>query len=179
MVGGANYHQSQFNLATQGERQPGSSFKPFVLATALKEGIAPSSVFTSSKQVTINADGRLWQVNNYEGEALGPIDLTKAIAYSDNSVFSQLTALVGPRNVARHGASARHPDEAAGATSRSASAPSRRRRSRWRARTPPSRDGGARIDGSIFGNVPRAVRVPDRREGRLHRAERVPSTSRC
>ena len=68
MVGGENYHQSQFNLATQGERQPGSSFKPFVLATALKEDIAPSSVLTSSKPVTINADGRLWQVNNYEGE---------------------------------------------------------------------------------------------------------------
>ena len=37
MVGGRNYHQSQFNLATQGERQPGSSFKPFVLAAALQE----------------------------------------------------------------------------------------------------------------------------------------------
>ncbi len=41
MIGGANYHQSQFNLATQGERQPGSAFKPFVFATALKEGISP------------------------------------------------------------------------------------------------------------------------------------------
>ena len=100
MVGGANYHKNQFNLATQGERQPGSSFKPFVLATALKENIAPSSILTSSKQVTINADGRLWEVNNYEGEALGPINLSQAIAYSDNSVFSQLTAIVGPRNVA-------------------------------------------------------------------------------
>src|SRR5439155_15179307 len=62
MVGGANYHRNQFNLATQGERQPGSSFKPFVLATALKLGIAPSTTFVS-KPVTINADGRLWQVN--------------------------------------------------------------------------------------------------------------------
>ena len=101
MVGGANYHKNQFNLATQGERQPGSSFKPFVLATALKEDISPSSILTSSKQVTINADGRVWTVNNYEGEALGPVDLAKAIAYSDNSVFSQLTAIVGPRNVAQ------------------------------------------------------------------------------
>ena len=47
MVGGANYHKSQFNLATQGERQPGSSFKPFVLATALKENISPQSILTS------------------------------------------------------------------------------------------------------------------------------------
>ena len=44
MVGGPNYHKSQFNLATQGQRQPGSSFKPFVLAAALEQHIAPSSV---------------------------------------------------------------------------------------------------------------------------------------
>ncbi len=156
MVGGENYHKSQFNLATQGERQPGSSFKPFVLATALKEGIAPSSILTSSKQVTINADGRLWQVDNYEGEALGPINLNQAIAYSDNSVFSQLTALVGPRNVrdtARAlgittplqgyfaiglGAEPATPLEMARAYQSIA-------------------DGGDRIDGSIFGNEPRVV----------------------
>src|SRR5207253_70542 len=88
----------QFNLATQGERQPGSSFKPFVLATALRDNIAPSSTLVS-EPVTINADGRLWKVENYEGEYLGRISLSQAIAYSDNSVFSQLTALVGPRNV--------------------------------------------------------------------------------
>ena len=41
MIGGANYHKSQFNLAVQGERQPGSSFKPFVLATALVAGDLP------------------------------------------------------------------------------------------------------------------------------------------
>src|SRR5205814_9551455 len=92
-------HQSQFNLATQGERQPGSSFKPFVLATALKAGIAPSTTLVSHP-VTIDAGGRLWRVENYEGEYLGPIDLTQAIAYSDNSVFAQLTSIVGPGNVA-------------------------------------------------------------------------------
>ena len=156
MVGGENYHKSQFNLATQGERQPGSSFKPFVLAAALRAGIAPSSTLTSSKQVTINADGRLWEVNNFEGEALGPIDLTKAIAYSDNTVFSQLTAIVGPRNVrdtARAlgfttplqgffaiglGAEPATPLEMARAYQSIA-------------------DGGDRIDGSIFGNEPRTM----------------------
>ncbi len=44
MIGGANYHKSQFNLAVQGERQPGSSFKPFVLATALSQGISPATM---------------------------------------------------------------------------------------------------------------------------------------
>src|SRR2546423_15453492 len=72
MFGGSNFRKSQFNLAVQGERQAGSSFKPFVLATALKEGVAPSTPFVS-KPVTINAGGRLSEVHNYEGEYLGPI----------------------------------------------------------------------------------------------------------
>jgi penicillin-binding protein 1A len=155
MVGGANYHRSQFNLATQGERQPGSSFKPFVLATALKEGIAPTSIFTSSKKVTINADGRLWQVNNYEGEALGPIDLSKAIAYSDNSVFSQLTALVGPGQV-RDTATELGIPNLKGYFAIGLGAEPATPLEMARAYTSFA-NGGARIDGSIFGNVPRAV----------------------
>jgi penicillin-binding protein 1A len=165
MVGGENYHRSQFNLATQGERQPGSAFKPFVLATALRENISPSSVLTSSKQVTINAGGRLWVVNNYEGEALGPIDLRTAIAASDNSVFSQLTALVGPKSVKKTaqdlgittplqgyfaiglGAEPATPLEMARAYGSFA-------------------DGGDRIDGSIFGNQPRAVECLTDAKGR-------------
>ena len=47
MVGGENFRESQFNLAVQGERQPGSAFKPFVLATALQQGIAPATTFES------------------------------------------------------------------------------------------------------------------------------------
>jgi penicillin-binding protein 1A len=155
MVGGENYHHSQFNLATQGERQPGSAFKPFVLAAALRKGIAPSTVLVS-KPITIDAGGRLWQVNNYEGEYLGPIDLTQATAYSDNSVFSQLTAIVGPnavRTTARElgittplrpyfaiglGAEPATPLEMARAYGSFA-------------------DGGYRLDGSIFGNQPRVI----------------------
>ena len=80
MVGGANYHKSQFNLATQGERQPGSAFKPFVLAAALKDGHLARQHRSRRRTVTIDAGGRLWSVNNYEGESLGPIDLSTAIA---------------------------------------------------------------------------------------------------
>jgi penicillin-binding protein 1A len=156
MVGGENYHKSQFNLATQGERQPGSSFKPFVLATALKEGIAPSSILTSSKQVTINADGRLWQVNNYEGEALGPIDLNKAIAYSDNSVFSQLTALVGPRQVRDTAKALGISTKLNGYFAIGLGAEPATPLDMARAYTAFA-DGGNRIDGSIFGNTPRTV----------------------
>ncbi len=100
MVGGRNYHRSQFNLATQGERQPGSAFKPFVLAAALESGISPATTLVS-KQVSIFIGDKLWNVNNFEGDYLGPIDLVKAIAASDNSVFAQLTNIVGPATVAR------------------------------------------------------------------------------
>jgi penicillin-binding protein 1A len=155
MVGGRNYHQSQFNLATQGQRQPGSAFKPFVLATALKQHIAPSSVLTS-KPVVINAGGRLWQVNNYEGEYLGPITLATGIAASDNAVYSQLTALVGPRNVM-------HTAKALGITSPLHGYFSIGLGGEWTTPLDMARaytsfaDGGYRIDGSLFGNEPRAV----------------------
>ena len=100
MIGGRDYHASQFNLATQGERQPGSAFKPFVLAAALRDGISPDSIM-DSHPVVIDAGGRAWSVTNFEHTSLGPINLSTAIAYSDNTVFAQLTNLVGPGNVVR------------------------------------------------------------------------------
>ena len=63
MVGGNNYRKSQFNLAVQGVRQPGSSFKPFVLATALREGISPATHFESAPQ-SIDLGDRDWVVGN-------------------------------------------------------------------------------------------------------------------
>jgi penicillin-binding protein 1A len=156
MVGGANYHKSQFNLATQGERQPGSAFKPFVLATALKENISPTSILKSQKQVTINAGGRLWVVNNYEGEALGPIDLSKAIAVSDNSVFSQLTAIVGPQQVADTAKELGILTPLQGYFAIGLGAEPATPLDMARAYTAFA-DGGKRIDGSIFGNQARAV----------------------
>jgi penicillin-binding protein 1A len=98
MVGGNNFRKSQFNLAVQGERQPGSSFKPFVLATALEGGVAPGSTLVS-KPVTLYLDGTYWPVRNYEGSYLGSIDLQQATIHSDNSVFAQLTRIVGPGNI--------------------------------------------------------------------------------
>jgi penicillin-binding protein 1A len=164
MFGGNNFRKSQFNLAVQGERQAGSSFKPFVLATALKEGVAPSTTF-DSKQVTINAGGRLWEVHNYEDEYLGPITIQQATAYSDNAVFAQLTKLVGPQNIANTakslgiksrlqpyfsiglGAQGVNPLEMARAFSAFA-------------------NGGKRVDGRRFGNEPRVITKVANEKGR-------------
>src|SRR5207247_7550232 len=59
MFGGNNFRKSQSNLAVQGERQAGSSFKPFVLATALKEGVAPTTTFVL-QQDTMDCGRRVW-----------------------------------------------------------------------------------------------------------------------
>ena len=60
MVGGRNYEESPFNIATEGERQPGSSFKAFDLAAALEDGISPESVWPSKEKDLLRArtDGR-------------------------------------------------------------------------------------------------------------------------
>ena len=100
MVGGSNFRESQFNLATQAERQPGSSFKPIVLATALRQGISPTTTF-ESKPVSINAGDRVWRVTNYEGAYLGRVDLARAMVSSDNSVYAQLTKLVTPKAIVK------------------------------------------------------------------------------
>jgi len=98
MVGGRNFRESQFNLATQAERQPGSSFKPIVLAAALRQGISPLTTF-DSKPVTIFTGDRYWHVTNYESDYAGRSNLSDAMVRSDNAVYAQLTQLVTPKAV--------------------------------------------------------------------------------
>jgi penicillin-binding protein 1A len=98
MFGGTNFRRSQFNLATQAERQPGSAFKPIVLATAFRQGISPETEF-DSKPLKIDAGDRIWSVRNYEGAYLGRVDLWRAMVHSDNAVYAQLTQLLGPRAI--------------------------------------------------------------------------------
>ena len=99
MIGG-KYRESQFNLAVQGRRQPGSTFKPFVLATALEQGISPATWF-DSRELAIPYDDKVWTVSNYEDAYLGRATLETGTIQSDNAVYAQLTALVGPAAVAR------------------------------------------------------------------------------
>ena len=101
MVGGDNYGVAPFNLATQGQRQPGSSFKPFVLAEALKKGISPNSTWASKKLTYVLKGGERFEVNNYDDAYAGVTTLADATAFSDNSVFVQVGKQVGTKNVAR------------------------------------------------------------------------------
>jgi penicillin-binding protein 1A len=114
MVGGYDYSKQPFNLATQGQRQPGSSFKPFTLVTALEQGRSPDETFTSAPQeIPFKAEvpakhgkdkvvNELFKVHNYGDEYLGSASIATATTYSDNSVYSQLGMSLGggPASVA-------------------------------------------------------------------------------
>jgi penicillin-binding protein 1A len=105
MVGGYDYRRQPFNLATQGQRQPGSAFKPFTLVTALEQGISADSVYSSApKELPFRIPGvkapQLFEVENYEDNYLGSASITTATTYSDNSVYAELGLQVGPENIA-------------------------------------------------------------------------------
>ncbi|HEV7401140.1 MAG TPA: transglycosylase domain-containing protein [Solirubrobacterales bacterium] len=101
MVSSSNYDSSQFNLAAQGHRQPGSTFKAFVLTTALKQGIDPYSTYYTSKPLDLNLPkwGH-WEVHTADEGYLGRVNLQQATVASDNTVFAQLDLDVGPQRVA-------------------------------------------------------------------------------
>jgi penicillin-binding protein 1A len=103
--GDGNYSASPFNLATLGYRQPGSSFKPFTLAEALRTGeYGPYSIIDSAPQnfIVPGSGGKEhFIVHNFGNTYSGAISLAAATAISDNSVFSQVGIHVGTSRIAR------------------------------------------------------------------------------
>jgi penicillin-binding protein 1A len=92
MVGGNDFENHPFNLATNGHRQPGSAFKPFTLATALSQGISPGTSYASNKKVfkVPHSKNEYFEVNNYEDTYYGSSSLESATIHSDNSVYAEL-----------------------------------------------------------------------------------------
>ena len=111
MVGGPiingeeDFTHHPFNLATEGHRQPGSSFKPFTLAEALMSGkYSPDSVIDSAPQdfIVPNSGGKEhFIVHNFGDTYSGPISLAAATDISDNTVYSQVGIATGTRTIAR------------------------------------------------------------------------------
>jgi penicillin-binding protein 1A len=97
--------QNQFNLAAQGQKQPGSSFKTYVLTTAVKQGIDPDSTYydgTAPKDLSSVCACGTWIVNNSaDGEGSSAMSLRDATVQSINVVFAQLGLDVGPSNFAQ------------------------------------------------------------------------------
>jgi len=98
MVGGTDYNSSQFNRATDAYRQPGSSFKPYVYATALMNGFKPTSVVVDGPVCIGN-----WCPQNYGRSYSGSVTLTQAITRSINVVPVKLSIMMGGANGPRAG----------------------------------------------------------------------------
>jgi penicillin-binding protein 1A len=94
---------NQFNLVAQAKRQAGSTFKTFVLTTAVEEGINPDTTYYVSAPFHYQPDpySPAWDVSTYDHTYLGSVSIENATLHSDNTVFAQLTLDVGPENIAR------------------------------------------------------------------------------
>ncbi|HJR25210.1 MAG TPA: transglycosylase domain-containing protein, partial [Acidimicrobiales bacterium] len=106
MVGGRDYQTQKVNFALGKDaggsgRGAGSSFKPFVLATAIHQGISLNSKFNAPAKIVLpKADaGKDYEVNNYEDAEQGVLDLVDATRVSSNTAYAQLMVEVGPENV--------------------------------------------------------------------------------
>ena len=101
MVGGLDYKEQKYNLASQAKRQPGSSMKSFVLTTAVLQGMNPYTTYYSSKSpMILSIPGSAPWVVNGDGSG-GPESVSLATTISDNVVYAQLAIDVGPSNIAR------------------------------------------------------------------------------
>jgi penicillin-binding protein 1A len=94
---------NQYNLVSQATRQPGSTFKTFVLATAIEDGVDPDTTYYDSAPFTCSTGpwciAQPWSVHTYDNTYVGETSITRATLRSDNSVYAQLTLDVGPDNV--------------------------------------------------------------------------------
>jgi penicillin-binding protein 1A len=116
LVGGFDFNRSKFNHVTQGWRQPGSAFKPFIYSAALEKGYGPATVEEDTPLVVSAGEtgSQSWQPKNYDGKYDGPISLRTALAKSKNMVSIRMLRSIGPRYaqdyVSRFGFdAARHP----------------------------------------------------------------------
>ncbi|MBL3704459.1 PBP1A family penicillin-binding protein [Sulfitobacter sp. BDSS02] len=99
MQGGFSYQDSVFNRATQAQRQPGSSFKPFVYAAALDSGYSPATIVVDAP-IEINTPQGLWRPRNSSNKYYGPTPLRTGIEQSRNLMTIRLAQEIGMEVVA-------------------------------------------------------------------------------
>ena len=102
MVGGFSFDQSEFNRATQAQRQPGSSFKPFVYAAALDNGYTPSSIVLDEPISIDQGNGEIWTPQNFEGKSGGPHTLRFGVEHSINQMTVRLARDIGMPLIAEY-----------------------------------------------------------------------------
>jgi penicillin-binding protein 1A len=97
LVGGYDFDRSKFNHVTQAQRQPGSSFKPFIYSAALEKGFTPATIVNDAP-FYVPADrtgGDAWEPKNYDGKFEGPMRIRTALARSKNLVTVRVMQAIG------------------------------------------------------------------------------------
>ena len=95
LVGGFSFGLNKFNRATQAQRLPGSSFKPFVYAAAFERGFSPASIVLDAPVVFRDRAGNVWRPQNDAGNFAGPMRLREALVQSRNLVSVRLLDAIG------------------------------------------------------------------------------------
>jgi penicillin-binding protein 1A len=98
LVGGFDFRRNQFNHVTQAQRQPGSSFKPFIYAAAIEKGFTPGTVVNDAPLSigSLETGSQAWEPKNYDGKYEGMMRLRTALAKSKNLVSVRIIRAIGP-----------------------------------------------------------------------------------
>ena len=99
LVGGYSFSLSNFNRATQAARQPGSSFKPFVYATALENGFTPANEVLDAPVYLNGGGGKVYSPENYEHTYSGMTPLRNGLVFSKNTMTVRLAKAVGMHKI--------------------------------------------------------------------------------
>ncbi len=102
LVGGADFRRDQFNAATQGVRQPGSAFKPFVYLTAFDNDICDLWTTVKDQKLVYSVPPKTWVVHNYSGGYSGPVSVLDALRFSINTVAVQVAEKTDPGTIASY-----------------------------------------------------------------------------
>ena len=102
LVGGFSFSQNKFNRATQAQRQPGSSFKPFVYSAAFERGYTPGTIVMDAPVVFRDRAGNVWRPQNDKEDFAGPMRLREAMVQSRNLVSVRLLDAIGVQFAQRY-----------------------------------------------------------------------------
>ncbi len=101
MIGGTDFTKSQFNLATQGRMQPGSSFKPVVYSTAMAKGLIQPNTMIVDEPISLQGtdNKKMWEPRNFDKSYMGPITVRTALTFSRNIISVKIARMVGVKAI--------------------------------------------------------------------------------